>query len=159
MPDGWTVLECRTRKKPQATFFIAEMGSASFRGSAVFGDATMWVPTVKDGESLLQGIRSTFPLKKEPWVGHPLEAKPPVAFGTAVLARNGERPPGSGRGTWTATKWMDDTGGVEFYVNWSVAEGRGFIDEKDETYREDLYDAIGSLLVRGRQDRGKRKKP
>jgi hypothetical protein len=46
------------------------------------------------------------------------------------------------------SKWTGEDGVPEFFVNWSVAEKRGAIVEKDESYRKDLTQLAARLVVR-----------
>lgn len=136
---GWTVLECRLAT--QGRFFLA------FKGTAPSGDGYVWVSRAGDGEALFKILRTTFPLSGLGRVPPASRVRPPRRLDVTVLG-SGLDEAGSVRGSWTASKWTGEDGAPEFYVNWSVAEKRGWIAEKDDTYRKSLLTLFASLVVR-----------
>ena len=46
------------------------------------------------------------------------------------------------------SKWVGEDDVPEFYVNWSAAEKRGSIAEKDDSCRKALTHLVAVLLVR-----------
>ena len=145
----WTVLKCRLLGKHNGTFLLAERAGKSMLSS---GEGAIWVPSPKDGDALAKAFRRTFPPEgKLPKLRPATRVKPPLKFDLSVLGRAVAKPRSRSRaktGSWTATKWTDESGAVELYVNWSLEEKTGFFDEKDDLYREDLCLAIASLVVR-----------
>jgi outer membrane protein assembly factor BamB len=136
---GWTVLECGLGT--QGRFFLA------FSGTAPSGDGYVWVSRAADGEALLKLMRKTFSVRGFGRVPPASRVRPPRRLDVTVLG-TGLEEAGSGRGSWTASKWMGEDGVPEFYVNWSVAEKRGWIAEKDDAYRNSLLTLFASLVAR-----------
>ena len=130
------VLSCRLAD--ESAFFLAvpEAGRS--------GDGQIWVPSVKDGEGLAKAIRKAFPARGAA-AAKGSRVKPPIPVDVAVLGSEvGEA--GRGRGTWTFSKWTGEDGSPEFYVNWSLAEARGVIAEKDEGQRKALSKFCAGLV-------------
>ena len=135
-PGGaWTVLNCRVADKGAFFLAVPESGKA--------GDGYIWVPGVEDADALLKAIRKAFPARGKAGPKGS-RVKPPTPVDVAVLGSDvGET--GSGRGTWTFSKWTGEGGAPEFYVNWSLADGRGVIAEKDEGQRKALLKIFAGL--------------
>jgi hypothetical protein len=137
-PGGaWTVLGCSLGKKGR--FFLALNEDA--------GEGRLWVAEAGDGDVLLKAVRKAFPLRTSRAPAAASRVKPPTRLEVEILA-SGAGEGGSGRGTWTLSKWMGKEGVPELYVNWSAAEKRGMIAEKDEGERKALLRLFAGLVAR-----------
>jgi hypothetical protein len=73
--------------------------------------------------------------------------RPPVPLDVTILGTNaGEE--GRGRGSWTFSKWTGEGDGPELDVNWSLAEMRGRVVEKDQAQREAFVRLFADLASR-----------
>ena len=149
----WSVLKCRTRAEPAATFWFAETsGPLSGDPPFAFGDSKMWADSPADGTNLCRAIVATF---DPALTGCAVEPTPGVmTLSTAVFSRDTAPAPGggfSGKGSWTATKWFTEDGS-EFFLNWSASAKQGHFSEKDETYAEGICEAFGARFEGSDED-------
>jgi hypothetical protein len=134
---SWTILRCVLDEG--GTFFLAV--------DEYSAEGRLWVDGVEAGERVLKAIRKAFPVRGAKAPSRGTRTAGPVTL-DVVLLGSGVEESGQGKGTWTISKWTGEDGVPEFFVNWSLAEKRGSMVEKDEGYRKDLTRLAARLLVR-----------
>lgn len=164
----WTVLLCGLQGGRPAAFFLAERSAAPAGNPPIaWGEGRVWVTATGDADALLAACRAAFPPEHaeatgddeddgapafDPsWDPGPAVAPgPPLRPSTVALGREVARTDNgfSGRGTWSASKWFFDHGATEVFVNYSLAERRGELAEKDDLYRAALLQAVAALARR-----------
>jgi outer membrane protein assembly factor BamB len=132
-----TVLDCRPRGKGRFFLGVEAQGGR--------GEGFIWVADAGEADEVLKAARKAFPGRV--MAAPPRRVKPPTRLEVEILGLGvGEQ--GSGRGTWTLSKWTGPDGVPELYVNWSAAEKRGLIGEKDEGPRKALLRLFAALVTR-----------
>ncbi|MBX7186948.1 MAG: hypothetical protein K1Y01_17545 [Vicinamibacteria bacterium] len=144
-PDDWTTYACETLDEPRARFSFVERGSPAQGDPPIaWGEARVSFPDADNAIQFARGMLHAF------WAGDPpSEVAPPqapVEFATVVFSREATELPSGGfaskGGTWVASKWTTEED-AEIFVNWNVAESRGYFSEKDQTYAAGICRAFG----------------
>jgi hypothetical protein len=157
--DGgeWTFMECHSKQFGDADVVIgvktAVRSKADPHIPTTWGEAMIAVSDAAQGDRFMDAFGRAF-LKSSP---AQRDNKPPLflKMHTAVLGSQMKKESnsfsGSGKGSWTATKWFlsDDQGEAEVYFNYSSKEGTAEFLEKDPDYRDALMTQLCIALRDG----------
>ena len=151
----WTFLECEVAKEPGVRVLIGTRMRGAPKGDLPisWGESMIMVADAATGARFVEAFAKAF--HQTPPPSHGKSPTLQVKMQTAVLGAGLIRDPHGGfkdgrKGTWVATKWFlqDETAETEVFFNYSIAEKRAELSEKDEEYREDLV----QQLVAGLRD-------
>jgi hypothetical protein len=142
----WTYFEAHVDGDDQATFAALV---PSFDGG-MFGKMQLVPTTSAGGARVVAAFAKAFHVLAPPPAPGQLQ---PMPMHLAVLGLNTGRDDGfSGAGTWTATKWFcttDSVDSAEVFFNFSLAEKKGELSEKDADYDADIATCLATALRDG----------
>lgn len=160
--DGgdWTFFDCRLAKDTSTAITVGTFTKSSEKSDDTSGIPISWggaclaVSDTAAGARFVDAFAKAFHTEN-PAVrtNHPtwLLKCTTAIIGTELKPAAGGGFGGSGRGTWTATKWFvqDEPIETEVFFNFSASEKRAAFSEKDPDYRENLVQQFAVALRDG----------
>jgi hypothetical protein len=143
----WTYFEAHVEGDDDATF--AALVPAL--GDAMFSKMQLVPTTAAAGARVVAAFATQFHVELPPVSAGGKLA--PLQLPMAVLGVNSGHDSGfSGEGTWTAAKWFcstDTVDSAELFFNYSLADRRGELSEKDADYDADIATCLAIALRDG----------
>ena len=148
---SWTFFDAHVAKDPAATFTIGVPPLAG-GDEPSFGKMILVPTTAAAGGRVVQAFAKAFDVPvPAPAPGQLSPTRVSIAVLGHGIANEGNG--FGGPGTWDATKWfftVDDDDDIEIFFNFSLAEKRGELSEKDADYDKNVARALAMALRDGK---------
>ena len=157
--DGgeWTFMECHTERHGDADVVIGVKTTAQTKPDPntpmSWGEAMIAVSDAEQGTKFIDAFGQAFskssPARRDNKA--PLFLKMHTAVMGSQMKKESNSFSGSGKGSWTATKWFlsDELGDAEVYFNYNLKDGKAEFLEKDADYRDALMEQLCIALRDG----------
>ena len=147
----WTYFDAHVAADPAATFTIG-MPALAGGDEPAFGKAMLVPTTAAAGARVVRRFAAAFGVAVPPSAPGRLA---PMKIDMSVLGTGiGDQGNGyGGSGTWNATKWFlatEDKDDIEIFFNYSLAEKKAVLSEKDSDYDADVAGVLAIALRDGR---------